>query len=181
MVLLPQLTPSQAKHFKFNFCKNVRVGSTYEIQWAWSSGGDGKFGDGLQHAFTRVPNAELLFQAQVVRIVNDDTGLKNDELINTWITPRDGVRYVGSTTGTSYDNGEDPHKQCSPYEATWHVDRECRFLAASSMERMCRMMVEQHNMTFASVATGGIPPDMSPLAPGDIHKSSLQGIGVRVP
>lgn len=180
------LNPSQGKHFKFKFCKNVRVGSTYEIQWAWSSGGDGKFGDGLQHAFTRVPNAELLFQAQVVRIVNDDTGLKNDDLINTWITPRDGVRYVGSTTGTSYDNGEDPHKQCSPFEATWHVDRECRFLAAASMDRMCQMMVEQHNMTFdiaphgsrrivlPSLATSKVLPLFEQDESSDGRESALQ-------
>jgi hypothetical protein len=47
--------------------------------------------------------------------------------------------YTGSTTGTSRDN-----TICSAYgPITWHVDRKCHLISASSFDKMCKDMLEQ--------------------------------------
>ena len=47
--------------------------------------------------------------------------------------------YTGSTTGTSRDN-----TICSAYgPITWHVDRMCHLISASSFDKMCKDMLEQ--------------------------------------
>ena len=44
---------------------------------------------------------------------------------------------TSSTIGTKYDN-----KQCSPYEVSWHVDRDCCDLSAKVLDETCRQMEE---------------------------------------
>ena len=51
---------------------------------------------------------------------------------------KDVAKYTGSTTGSSVDN-----EMCSAYAGiTWHVDRECHLLSASSFDEMCKDMLE---------------------------------------
>jgi hypothetical protein len=44
------------------------------------------------------------------------------------------VEYLGSTTGTAYDN----ETTCSPLQVTWSVRRDCRPLALESLDEWCR-------------------------------------------
>ena len=53
----------------------------------------------------------------------------------------DVARYVGSTTGTMVDN-----TICSAYTPiSWHVDRKCHLISASSFDKMCADMLEQRD------------------------------------
>jgi hypothetical protein len=85
-------------------------------------------------------------------IVNDDREQyipHNDDLASDWDMKRgssNSVRYLGSTTGTSYNN-----KYCSPYQVTWFVDRDCNKLSARSFDKMC-----------ADLAALGLEADLEP-------------------
>ena len=89
-------------------------------------------------------------QAQVFTVVNDETYYYPD-LLRGMIVSDDGpgtlnavmgkeiTAYTGSTTGTSRDN-----TICSAYgPITWHVDRKCHLISASSFDKMCKDMLEQ--------------------------------------
>ena len=48
--------------------------------------------------------------------------------------------YTGSTTGTSRNNDD----SCSGYSPiTWHVDRKCHLISASSFDKLCFDMKSQ--------------------------------------
>ena len=120
--------------YDFQWCKNVKVGYTYEFHWVYSTAGPKTevLSGGLGGVFARDLNPSVVVRGQVCRIVNYE-GQDYKMFNTTWREPvSDSMLYIGSTTGTSYDNTE-----CSPYEVTWHVDRECCILSAQNMDRMC--------------------------------------------
>ncbi|CAE6941653.1 unnamed protein product [Symbiodinium sp. KB8] len=143
--------------FNFTYCKAAQVGGTYEFHWVFSTGGpksdglqeDGDEGQlgitaGLGGAFTRTNNADVIVRAQVCLIVNDPSlndyvDAKNRTFLEQWQQPPAGsaVRYVGSTTGTSYDD-----EVCSPVEVNWHVDQRCCTLSAQAMDNLCKDMID---------------------------------------
>ena len=129
------LTPQQKARYEFAACEGVEVGNTYEIHSVWSTGG-ATIADGLGGAFARTNNANVAVQGQVFVVVNDDSpGLASQNLANGWdsqLALADSVKYYGSTTGTSFDN-----EFCSPYAISWHVDRKCHLVGASSFDKMC--------------------------------------------
>lgn len=91
--------------------------------------------DGLGGAFARDYNAFVVVQGQVFLIVNDNSHT-SPHLATGWdkkLASEDSVRYLGSTTGTSYNN-----TVCSPYTVSWHVDRVCHLLSAKSFDQMCK-------------------------------------------
>jgi len=135
-------TPAQLEPFEFEHCMDMEVGSTYEMHWVHSSGGT-SIGVGLGGAFARQANPLVVVQAQVFLVVNDEEYAR-DDLMHGWVgdLATDAVKYLGSTTGTSYDN-----EVCSPYLVSWHVDRECHMIAASTMDAMCRDMAEMYKMS----------------------------------
>jgi hypothetical protein len=135
------LTPAQLVPYDFKYCVETEVGGTYELHWVYSSGGT-SVGDGLGGAFSREANPLVVVQAQVFVVVNDDAYTQN-MFIGSWVEDlaTDGVKYLGSTTGTKYDN-----EVCSPYMVSWHVDRKCHLIAASTMDAMCHDMAQLYDM-----------------------------------
>lgn len=120
-------------------CTNVKMGYTYEFHWVHSTAGpiDRVLSGGLGGVFNRSINPTAFVRGQICRIVNWPE--QEYKMFNTtWREPvRDSIVYIGSTTGTSYDN-----YKCSPAEVTWHVDRECCILSAQNMDRMCYDLLE---------------------------------------
>merc|ERR1712226_1484275 len=80
--------------------------------------------------------------AQVFTIVNDESYYYPDMIRGMIVTEKMGkdiTRYTGSTTGTSRGN-----YICSSYAPiTWHVDRTCHLISASSFDKMCADMKAQ--------------------------------------
>jgi hypothetical protein len=167
------LSVEQKAPYEWKYCKDMKVGETYEIHWPHSAAGacgtkwqyQSKFYDGvfcnmeavmgLLQGETQpapVPSA-IGVQGQVFTIVNDEHYAKDLTMAGAimggeyW---QDVARYTGSTTGTSRDN-----EICSNYAPiTWQVDRKCHMIAASSFDALCKEMKENN---------GG--DDMS----GDLH------------
>lgn len=133
------LTEAQLEPYEFQWCHDVHVGETHEFHWVHSSAGVG-LGPGLGGAFASANNPFVAVQAQVFLVVNDDDHV-NDDLLHHTTFSDDVVRYLGSTTGPSYNNDV-----CSPYQISWHVDRTCSHISASSMDHMCKVMLEDYAM-----------------------------------
>ncbi|CAJ1334320.1 unnamed protein product [Effrenium voratum] len=125
------LTAPELADYTFEHCKNVSVGNTYEFHWVFSTGAPGQLADdgnegelgiadGLGGAFARTVNADVIVRGQVCLIYNNaslDTDAKTEadyaDFLTKWRSPKPGqaVKYVGSTTGSSYNN-----VVCSPAE-----------------------------------------------------------------
>lgn len=132
--------PAMMEPYDWQYCKSTNVGGTYELHWVHSSGGDG-MGPGLGGAFARQHNPTIIVQGQVFVIVNDPSGSNDMQLMGG--APfndlrGDKIMYIGSTTGTSYNNED----TCSPYTIHWHVDRKCQLVSAQSMDAMCKEMID---------------------------------------
>ncbi|CAE7720266.1 unnamed protein product [Symbiodinium sp. CCMP2592] len=143
--------------FSFTYCKAAQVGGTYEFHWVFSTGGPGKLQEdgsegelgitaGLGGAFTRTNNAICLIVNDPS--LNDYVDAQNRTFLEQWQQPPAGsaVRYVGSTTGPSYDD-----EVCSPVEVNWHVDQRCCILSAQAMDNLCKDMID-----------AGLEADVSP-------------------
>jgi len=146
------------EEYKWQHCRNMSVGNTYEVHWPHSALGacgtvwqyQSKFYDGV---FCHSTPAKLQgtggdytgavgVQAQVFVVVNDEK-YYYPELIRGMIVGgnygKDITAYSGSTTGTTRDN-----KVCSAYSPiTWQVDRNCHLISASSFDKMCADMKQQ--------------------------------------
>jgi hypothetical protein len=147
---------SQLKEYDWQYCKDTKVGNTYEFHWVFSTGSAGRvhkdaetgepidIEDGLSGAFQYSANPTIIGRAQVCTIVNSDDRTVDHDFYTEWKQPGDGeiVQYVGSTTGPSYANdvSSDVGKGCSPIEVSWHVDTKCCTLSAQSMDNMCKRM-----------------------------------------
>ena len=145
---LDDVPSSGLEDFNFQFCKNVSVGYTYEFHWVFSTGApltglrdegdEGQLGitDGLGGALARTINPRIIVRGQICRIINNqslvDVEADYNNLVNQWRQPPlgQGVRYIGSTTGTAFNN-----EVCSPLEVNWHVDTECCTLYAQTFDR----------------------------------------------
>ena len=133
------LSPMQRRPFEFRHCKDVKVGSTYELHWVYSSGGV-TIGEGLGGAFDRQANPNIIVQSQVYVVVNDHRYNAHD-LVHGWneTLATNKVRYLGSTTGPSFNN-----VNCSPNEVTWHVDQKCQLISAYSLDQLCKELAEEY-------------------------------------
>eukprot|EP00438_Fugacium_kawagutii_P034978 Skav232696 [mRNA] locus=scaffold860:99402:100073:- [translate_table: standard] len=112
--------------------------ATHEFHWVYSSAGakDRVLTGGLGGVFARDLNPAVLVRGQVVRIVNDPSE-EYMQFNTTWLPVHDYMLYIGSTTSDSYNN-----EQCSPFEVTWWVDRQCKELSAQVMDRTCKDLLE---------------------------------------
>ncbi|CAJ1454553.1 unnamed protein product [Effrenium voratum] len=156
---LCDIPAQQLQPFDFEHCKNVSVGNTYEFHWVFSTGAplvglrdDGEEGqlgitDGLGGALNRTINPKVIVRGQACRIINNaslDTEEKIDadyaDFLTQWRQPPlgQGVRYMGSTTGNSFDD-----EVCSPIEVNWHVDTKCCTLSAQAFDRTCKAMYDE--------------------------------------
>jgi len=174
------LTEEQKAPYEWKYCKDMKVGETYEIHWPHSAAGacgtkwqyQYKFYDGVFCNMEAVNGVlgmgdpsdpaplggapvprYIGVQGQVFTIVNDEHYAKELTMKGAIMGGEyweDVARYTGSTTGTSRDN-----EMCSNYAPiTWQVDRKCHMIAASSFDALCKEMKENN---------GG--DDMS----GDLH------------
>lgn len=134
------LEPAHLKPYDFQYCHDLEVGQTYEFHWVYSSGG-AEMGPGLGGAFATSSEPTIVVQGQVFVLVNDDTGAFDQDLL-TGVTfdklSTDVAMYMGSTTGTKYNNGD----SCSPYSINWHVDRKCQFVSAKSFDNLCKRQID---------------------------------------
>jgi len=153
-------TPYEWKH-----CKQMKVGETYEVHWPHSVLGacgtphqyQTKFYDGLFCNYKAAGSPALTpqqiasnvgVQAQVFTIVNDEDYYYPD-LMKGMILSAGGEQkfgedlaiYAGSSTGTTRDD-----MTCSAYSpVTWQVDRTCHLISASSFDKMCADMKQNHD------------------------------------
>ena len=67
------------------------------------------------------------------------------DVLNGWdrVAAKDVAYYQGSTTGDAVQSGANAGDMCrgTGNLVTWHVDRECHTLEASTMDEMCRRML----------------------------------------
>uniref|UniRef100_A0A6U3DDF4 EF-hand domain-containing protein n=1 Tax=Entomoneis paludosa TaxID=265537 RepID=A0A6U3DDF4_9STRA len=147
--------------YDWKHCKGMEVGETYEVHWPHSAAGacgtvnqyQTPFYDGVFCGLDLPSFSGLLpqqiasavgVQGQIFTVVNDESYFYPD-LIRGWVVnpevgmAQDVAKYTGSTTGTSRDNNI-----CSPYSPiTWHVDRKCHMISASSFDKLCYDMKQQ--------------------------------------
>ena len=140
----------------------MEVGETYEVHWPYSAAGacgttsqyqtpfyDGVFCNLDMETFQTLQPQQIAsavgVQAQVFIVVNDEQYYWPD-LIRGMIVDGDDfgsdvAKYTGSTTGDSFNN-----EVCSEYTPiTWQVDRKCHMISASSFDKLCYDMLQQHD------------------------------------
>ena len=156
--------------YEFKHCKNMHVGETYEVHWPHSAGGacgtvnqyqtpfyDGVFCELHQPTAETVvgstatgdvmyesTHTQVGVQSQIFTIVNDENYYYPDLFRGMIVDGERGTEitgYTGSTTGTTRSN-----TVCSAYgPITWHVDRKCHLISASSFDKMCADMKRQRD------------------------------------
>lgn len=134
------LTSDEMLPYDFQHCHDVEVGKSYEFHWVRSSHGS-SIGPGLGGAFARGLNPLVAVQAQVFYVANMGSNHSHPNLAHEYdaASAAETVSYMGSTTGTSWDN-----EYCSPLAVSWHVDPQCHCLSAASLDEMCRVMKEDY-------------------------------------
>ena len=108
------------------------------------------------------PGAYIGVEGQVFTIVNGATDAAairpTWDVLNGWDrqSAKDVAYYQGSTTGDAVQSGENPGDKCRGTGdlVTWHVDRECHTLEASTMDEMCRRMM--------IISADDMAPDVAP-------------------
>ena len=157
------------KEYDWKYCKDMHVGLTYEFHWPHSSLGACQtpwqyqyhFLDGVLCGATQLgidintAAAALTSKAhaigvegQVFTIVNGGAAEAKRptwDVLNGWDrqSAKDVAYYQGSTTGDAVQSGAHAGDKCRGTGdlVTWHVDRECHTLEASTMDEMCRRML----------------------------------------
>ena len=157
------------KEYDWKYCKDMHVGLTYEFHWPHSSLGacqtpwqyqyhflDGVLCGATQGGIDIATAANALttkahaigVEGQVFTIVNGgDAAAKRPtwDVLNGWDrqAAKDVAYYQGSTTGDAVQSGAHAGDKCRGTGdlVTWHVDRECHTLEASTMDEMCRRML----------------------------------------
>ncbi|MGG7566267.1 delta-class carbonic anhydrase [Rhodovulum sp. DZ06] len=126
-------------------CGGLMPGDTVEVHWVHSSC-DVAPGAGLGSCSNDAcVNPQLRVESQVFLVVNDPSAMdfadfsESPKMIGGFQQPKalpsstgEPVEFLGSTTGTSYDN-----QICSPYQVTWSVRPQCARLDISSLHRWC--------------------------------------------
>lgn len=184
------------KQYKWNHCIGMAVGQTYEVHWPHSSAGacnepwqyQSPFYDGV---FCNLPFEDFLtmseqdiaynvgVQSQTFVVVNDESFYYPDLFSGMIVDSSknqgtDLAMYTGSTTGTQRDN-----EVCSPFSPiTWHVDRKCHMVSASSFDRMCKQMEQQADNMKDDLYAHGSREMVLDMHAADNHQSR-RGRGLR--
>lgn len=146
--------PKFTTPYDWQYCINMTVGQTYEVHWPHSAAGacstpnqyqtpfyDGVFCvDGVLNDTAH----QIGVQSQVFTIVNDESYYWPDLMRGMIVEGDMGTdvdHYTGSTTGTTVND-----TVCSQFSPiTWHVDRKCHLVSASSFDKMCADMIAQRD------------------------------------
>jgi hypothetical protein len=161
--------PKFTTAYDWKHCVDMKVGETYEVHWPHSQFGacntpnqyQTPFYDGVFCALNQTTAAsvgssttgdvalvsthtQIGVQSQTFTIINDENYYYPDLMRGMIVDGDRGTEitgYTGSTTGTSRDN-----EKCSAYgPITWHVDRKCHLISASSFDKMCADMKTQRD------------------------------------
>ena len=179
--------------YDWKYCKDMHVGLTYEFHWPHSSLGACQtpwqyqyhFLDGVLCGATMggvdINTAAALLgdkthgigvEGQVFTIVNGgDADAKRPtwDVLNGWDrqSAKDVAYYQGSTTGDAVQSGAHAGDKCRGTGdlVTWHVDRECHTLEASTMDEMCRRMLV--------ISADDMSPDTAPHGARETVVASL--------
>ena len=188
-------TDGSVNEYDWKYCKDMHVGLTYEFHWPHSSLGACQtpwqyqyhFLDGVLCGATmgnldiatahgaltsNPPGAYIGVEGQVFTIVN---GMGGEAIRPTWDvlngwdrqSATDVAYYQGSTTGDAVQSGANAGDKCrgTGNLVTWHVDRECHTLEASTMDEMCRRMLV--------ISADDMSPDVIPHGARDTVVASL--------
>ena len=155
--------------YNWEHCVDMKVGETYEVHWPHSNMGacgtpnqyQTPFYDGVfcaLHEDTAAAigstaagdvalastHTQIGVQSQIFTIINDEDYYYPDLFRGMIVEGERGTEitgYTGSTTGTTRSN-----TVCSAYgPITWHVDRKCHLISASSFDKMCADMKRQRD------------------------------------
>ena len=155
--------------YDWKYCKDMHVGLTYEFHWPHSSLGACQtpwqyqyhFLDGVLCGAT-MGNVDIATaaapsvtrptaSASRARSSRSSTAWDGEAIRPTWDvlngwdrqSATDVAYYQGSTTGDAVQSGANAGDKCRGTGdlVTWHVDRECHTLEASTMDEMCRRML----------------------------------------
>ena len=168
--------------YDWKYCKDMHVGLTYEFHWPHSSLGacqtpwqyqyhflDGVLCGATQGGIDIATAANALttkahaigVEGQVFTIVNGGAAEAKRptwDVLNGWDrqSAKDVAYYQGSTTGDAVQSGAHAGDKCRGTGdlVTWHVDRECHTLEASTMDEMCRRMM--------IISADDMSPDVAP-------------------
>jgi hypothetical protein len=140
--------------YEWKYCQHMEVGQTYEVHWPHSAAGACGTPNQYQTPFANgvfcidgILNdtaTQIGVQAQVYVVVNDDSYFWPDLMRGMIVESdmgTDVAKFTGSTTGDSINND-----MCSQYSPiTWHVDRKCHMISASSFDKLCQDMLQQRD------------------------------------
>ncbi|KAH8074138.1 hypothetical protein JL720_10690 [Aureococcus anophagefferens] len=180
--------PMVANEYDWKYCEGMHVGLTYEFHWPHSSLGACQtewqyqyhFLDGVLCGATQgnvdIATASALLsdrthgigvEGQVYTIVNSDDGAHKHatwSALDGWNKElaTDYAWYQGSTTGDAADN-----EICRGTGGlvTWHQDRQCHLLEASTMDNICRQMLV--------ISADDMSPDVAPHGARETVSASL--------
>ena len=180
--------PMVANEYDWKYCEGMHVGLTYEFHWPHSSLGACQtewqyqyhFLDGVLCGATQgnvdIATASALLsdrthgigvEGQVYTIVNSADGAHKQgtwDALQGWNKElaTDYAWYQGSTTGDAADN-----EICRGTGGlvTWHQDRQCHLLEASTMDNICRQMLV--------ISADDMSPDVAPHGARETVSASL--------
>ena len=153
--------PKFTKPYTWKWCKDMKVGQTYEVHWPHSAAGacgtpnqyqtpfyDGVFCNLDMETLSTLQPQDIAnavgVQAQIFTVVNDEAYFWPDLMRGMIVDGEMGsdiAKYTGSTTGDKRSN-----VICSSYTPiTWQVDRKCHLISASSFDKLCYDMLQQRD------------------------------------
>lgn len=119
-------------------CVGIAVGDTIEVHWVFTTC-DVAPGPTLGSCFSATcTDPQLRVEARVFNLTDDGSGADctscSAPSSDTVALPEavDPVQYLGSTTGSVYNDGS-----CSPFKVTWNVSSACAPLEISSINDWC--------------------------------------------
>ena len=120
-------------------CAGIAAGDTVEVHWVFTTC-DVAPGPTLGSCFTKTcSDPQLRVEARVFNLTDDGSGANFADFRapkagdKVTVPPAsDPVQYLGSTTGSSYNDGS-----CSPFKVTWNVTSACAPLEIGSINGWC--------------------------------------------
>merc|ERR1719326_2804333 len=166
-----QKSDGSVNEYDWKYCKDMHVGLTYEFHWPHSSLGACQtpwqyqyhFLDGVLCGAT-MGNLDIatahgaLTSNPPGAYIGGEAIRPTWDVLNGWDrqSATDVAYYQGSTTGDAVQSGANAGDKCRGTGdlVTWHVDRECHTLEASTMDEMCRRMLV--------ISADDMSPDVAP-------------------
>jgi len=134
-------TPAAAHvegHGEGQGCEGIAPGDTIEVHWVFTTC-DVKPGPTLDSCFSDTcKNPQLRVEARVFNLTDDGSGADfasfraSSSGTVTLPEANNPVQYLGSTTGSSFNDGS-----CSPFQVTWDVSSACSPLEIASIDNWC--------------------------------------------